>query len=157
MAVPPTLVRHEWRAWAVFGLAAAATVIELTAGVRTGSAALLAEGLHMGAHVGGFLMAALAYAVARRMGAAQGPRTADGVSDAAALVSGMLMLGLGVGPGLESVDALRHPRTVAYGSALGVAVFGLAVNLVCAVLLHRDHAPEAGRPIETFTPKPRAR
>lgn len=143
MAARFTLVRHETRAWAVFSLAAAATVFELTAGVRTGSAALLAEGVHMGAHVGGFLLAALAYAAARRMGAAQGSRAAEGVSDAAALVNGMLMLGLGVGLGLESVEALRHPPTVAYVSALGVAVFGLAVNLVCAALLHHDRAHEA--------------
>lgn len=141
---PPTLARHERRAWAVASLAAVATLVELAAGVWTGSAALLAEGLHMGAHVAAFLLAALAYACARGLARAKRSRAVEAVPDLAALLNGLLMLGLGVGLGVESLDALRHPHAIAYGSALSVAVFGLAVNVACAALLHHDPAHEAG-------------
>ncbi|MGH6880853.1 MAG: CDF family Co(II)/Ni(II) efflux transporter DmeF, partial [Hypericibacter sp.] len=56
----------------------------------------------------------------------------------------------------ECVRRLLAPESIAYGEALGVAVLGLLVNLVCAALLHEpagnahghrhdhDHAHEAG-------------
>lgn len=139
-----TAAAHERRAWAVAGLALAATAVELTGGWWTGSAALLAEGLHMGAHLTGFLLAGLAYAAARRLEAAQRPRAAESVPDIAALLNGLLLLGLGASLAVESFVTLRRPIPIAYGPALGLVVFGLAVNIAAAALLHHDHAYEAG-------------
>lgn len=125
-------------------LALAAAAVELVGGWLTGSAALLAEGLHMSAHVTAFLLAGLAYVAARRLEAAHRPRAAGSVPDLAALLNGLLLLGLGISLATDSIEALSHPPPIAYGSALGVAVFGLVVNIAAAFLLHHDHAHEPG-------------
>ncbi len=141
---PRRAAAHERRVQAVATLALAAAAVELLAGWLTGSAALLAEGLHMTAHVTAFALAGLAYVAARRLEGANRPRAAGAVPDLAALLNGLILLGLGIGLSTNSIEALSVPAPIAYSSALGVAVFGLAVNIVAASLLHHDHAHEPG-------------
>ena len=138
-----TVARHERRAWAVAALAVAATVVELGGGWLTGSSALLAEALHMGAHVGAFVLAGVAYAASRLFRRSR-PRLARAAPDLAALVNGVLLLSLGTSLATESLEALRQAHPVAYGPALALALFGLLVNGAAAALLHHDHAHETG-------------
>ncbi len=56
----------ERRTWAVIWLCAAMMAAEIVGGWLTGSIALIADGLHMSTHAGALLLAALAYAFARR-------------------------------------------------------------------------------------------
>lgn len=128
-------------------------VAEIVAGSITGSMALLADGFHMATHAGALGVAALAYVYARRH--AEDARFSFGtgkVGDlagfASALVLGIVALGIGV----ESVMRLLEPVDVAYGEAALVAVLGLAVNIVSALLLsggqhhhgHGHHGHEHG-------------
>ena len=100
-----TVAGHERRTWGVVGLATAAAAAELVGGGRTGSAALTAEGLHMGAHVSAFAMAGLAYALGRGSERAGRPRLAMPAPDAAALLNGLLCSSAGA----------RRLRRRAYG------------------------------------------
>ena len=56
----------EKRTWAVIALCGAMMVLEIVDGSLFGSIALIADGLHMSAHAGAMLLAALAYSAARR-------------------------------------------------------------------------------------------
>jgi cation diffusion facilitator family transporter len=54
-----------------------------------------------------------------------------------AYTSGLVLLGVAAWLAWEGVDTLRHPKPVAYGEALVVAVVGLLVNLLSVWLLSR--------------------
>src|SRR5579862_6772978 len=56
----------EKRTWGVIWLCGAMMALEIVGGLLFGSIALVADGLHMSTHVGALLLAALAYAFARR-------------------------------------------------------------------------------------------
>ncbi len=58
--------RNARRTWAVVGLTAVMMIVEIVAGVWTGSMALLADGIHMSTHAGALAIAGFAYAYARR-------------------------------------------------------------------------------------------
>jgi cation diffusion facilitator family transporter len=135
--------RHDENArrtlWVV-ALTAVTMVAEIVAGSLFGSMALLADGFHMATHAGALAVAAGAYAFARRH--AQDRRFSFGtgkVGDlagfASALVLGLVALGIAV----ESALRLWDPRAVAFGQATLVAVLGLLVNLVSALLLGGGH------------------
>jgi cation diffusion facilitator family transporter len=126
------------------GLTFAAAAVELLGGWRTGSAAVAAEGLHMGAHVSAFLLAGLGYVLARRLRAAGRAGAAAWTPDAAAFGNGLILLGMGAGLGVGSAAALHRPEPVAFWPALGLAAFGLAINLISVALLSHAHAHEPG-------------
>jgi len=109
---------------------------EIAAGYITGSMALLADGFHMATHAGALGIAAAAYAYARKH--SQSPAYSFGtgkVGDlggfASALILGLISLGIGV----ESVIRLFEPSQVQFTMAILVAVIGLIVNIVSALLL----------------------
>ncbi|WP_053144530.1 CDF family Co(II)/Ni(II) efflux transporter DmeF [Pseudomonas sp. P97.38] len=109
---------------------------EIAAGYITGSMALLADGFHMATHAGALGIAAAAYAYARKH--SQSPAYSFGtgkVGDlggfASALILGLISLGIGV----ESVIRLFEPSQVQFTMAILIAVIGLIVNIVSALLL----------------------
>jgi len=119
-------------------------VAEIVAGVWYGSMALLADGWHMGTHVAAFLITLFAYRYARRH--ADNPaysfgtgkvNVLGGFASAVALaVVALVML-------VESVVRVFEPHAIQFDQAILVALLGLAVNLVSALLLkdhhHHDH------------------
>src|SRR5512143_3535725 len=68
--------RNERRTWIVTGICAVTLAAQVAGGVLFRSMALTAAGLHMAAHVAALLVAAAAYALARRH--ATNPRFAFG-------------------------------------------------------------------------------
>ena len=133
--------RRERALWWVTWITLATMAIELAAGWWSGSLALQADGWHMGTHALALGGAALAAHFSRRVSNARGrQRFAFGgwkIEVLAAYTSGLLLLAVGVMIGLDAIEALRAPRTVAYREAIAVAVLGLAVNLACAAILAR--------------------
>ena len=120
----------------VVGLTAVMMVGEIIAGVIYGSMALLADGFHMATHAGALAVAAAAYAYAKRHSANRRfsfgtGKVGDLAGFASALVLGIVALGIAG----ESVARLLDPRSVAFGQAALVAILGLGVNLVSALLL----------------------
>ena len=135
--------RNARRTLWVVGLTAVMMVGEITAGLITGSMALLADGFHMATHAGALAVAAAAYSFAKRH--VGDPRFTFGtgkVGDlagfASALILGVIALGIGVESGLR----LLNPVKVDFGDATIVAVLGLLVNLASAALLSHDHHHE---------------
>lgn len=128
------------RTLAVVGLTSAMMVGEIVAGYLTGSMALLADGFHMATHAGALGVAAGAYAFARRH--AHDRRFTFGtgkVGDLAGFSSALLLGVVALAIAVESVVRLMDPRPVAFGPAILVAVLGLAVNLLSALLLGHGH------------------
>ncbi|HSV71396.1 MAG TPA: CDF family Co(II)/Ni(II) efflux transporter DmeF [Methylibium sp.] len=120
-------------------------VAEIAAGWWWQSMALLADGWHMGTHAAAIGVAALSYALARRW--ASDTRFSFGpwkVEVLGAYTSAVLLGVVALGIAAESLLRLWSPRPVGYDESLVVAVLGLAVNAVCAWLLHggpqRGHA-----------------
>ncbi|WLI10250.1 MULTISPECIES: CDF family Co(II)/Ni(II) efflux transporter DmeF [Pseudomonas] len=113
---------------------------EIAAGYITGSMALLADGFHMATHAGALGIAAAAYSFARRH--ANNSRFSFGtgkVGDLAAFASAVVLGLVSLGIAGESILRLFQPTTVAFTEATVIAVVGLVVNIVSALLLAGNH------------------
>ncbi|MCQ4630195.1 CDF family Co(II)/Ni(II) efflux transporter DmeF [Shinella sp. CPCC 100929] len=133
--------RNERKVWLVIALTASMMVAEIVAGTLYGSMALVADGWHMSTHAGAMLIAALAYAYARRH--ARDPRFTFGtgkLGDLAGFASAIVLALIALLIGWESFVRLANPVAIGFEQAIAVAVAGLAVNLVSAWLLRDDHA-----------------
>lgn len=129
-------------------------VVEIAAGWRFNSMALLADGWHMSSHAFAIGLSAFAYAAARRY--ASDPRFAFGtwkIEVLAGFVSAIFLLGIAALMIIGSVDRMLAPAPIQYGEAIAVAILGLAVNIICAIILghthgedhhHHDHDHEHG-------------
>lgn len=125
----------------VVALTAAMMVGEIVSGYLTGSMALLADGFHMATHAGALSVAAAAYSYAKRHAfdhrfSFGTGKVGDLAGFASALVLGLVALGIGV----ESVLRLYQPTRVAFGEATVIAIGGLGVNVVSALLLCGSHS-----------------
>lgn len=135
--------RHDENArrtlWVV-ALTAVMMVGEIAAGLAFNSMALLADGFHMATHAGALGIAALAYAYAKRH--AHGRRYSFGtgkVGDLAGFASALVLGIVALGIAYESAIRLVNPSPVAFGEATIIAVIGLGVNIVSALLLGHGH------------------
>ncbi|OQX67511.1 MAG: hypothetical protein B6A08_14945 [Sorangiineae bacterium NIC37A_2] len=132
---PPTR-RERGVLWVVL-LTAVMMVIEIAFGYATGSMALLADGWHMATHVGALGLASLTYWFSRRF--ALHPAFAFGTGKVRALGGYTSAVALGfvaLTMAFESIERLISPEDIDFASSLPVAVLGLVVNLVSALLLH---------------------
>lgn len=131
-------------------------VVEILAGWWFNSMALLADGWHMFSHAGAIGISALAYVAARRH--ARDARFAFGawkIEALAAFASALFLLGIAVTMVVGSVERLFSPQAIRFAEAIAVAGVGLAVNVICALILgaaddhphghdhHRDHGQRA--------------
>jgi len=135
--------RGEKRTWIVIGLTATMMIIEVIAGVIFGSMALLADGLHMASHAVALGISAFAYLYARRHAADSRFTFGTGKVNALGGFTGAILLaGFAVFMAYESVLRLFNPVDIAFNSAIYVAIIGLVVNGLSAVILgnpEHDH------------------
>jgi cation diffusion facilitator family transporter len=128
---------------AVMWITAAMMVVEIMAGWWFNSMALLADGWHMSSHAFAIGLSAFAYAAARRY--SSDPRFAFGtwkIEILAGFASAIFLLGIAGIMVFSSVERLFVPQTIHYQEAIFVAVVGLLVNIICALILghaHEDH------------------
>ncbi|MDD5363907.1 MAG: CDF family Co(II)/Ni(II) efflux transporter DmeF [Gallionellaceae bacterium] len=132
---------------AVMWITAAMMVVEIFAGWRFNSMALLADGWHMSSHAVAIGLSAFAYAAARRYSG--DPRFAFGtwkIEVLGGFASAIFLLGVAAMMVFASVERILSPQPIHYQEAIVVAVVGLIVNIVCAVILggahdhhHEDH------------------
>lgn len=133
--------RTLWVLW----LTAVTMVVEIAFGWLTGSMALLADGFHMATHAGAMAVAAAAYGYARRH--ARNPRYTFGtgkVGDLSGFASALLLGVTALLIAVESGARLFDPVSVEFGEATLIAVLGLVINLISAVLLGHDHSHDHG-------------
>ncbi|MDR2194975.1 MAG: CDF family Co(II)/Ni(II) efflux transporter DmeF [Gallionellaceae bacterium] len=124
-------------------------VVEITAGWWFNSMALLADGWHMSSHAVAIGLSALAYTTARRY--AKDPRFAFGtwkIEILAGFSSALFLLGVVAVMLTSSVERLLAPQPIQYQEAIVIAILGLIVNIVCALILgkahHHDHGHDHG-------------
>jgi cation diffusion facilitator family transporter len=125
---------------AVMWITAVMMVVEIAAGWWFNSMALLADGWHLSSHAVAIGLSAMAYATARRY--ARDPRFAFGtwkIEVLGGFASAIFLLGVAAMMAFASAERLLSPQPIRYQEAIIVAVLGLAVNLVCAMLLGRVH------------------
>lgn len=124
----------------VVGITAVMMVGEIIAGTVFNSMALLADGFHMATHAGALAVAAGAYAFAKKHARTGRYTFGTGkVGDLAGFASALVLGVVALGIAWESLIRLLEPKSVAFGEATIVAVIGLAVNLVSALLLSGGH------------------
>jgi len=117
-------------------LTATLMVVEVVGGLLANSLALLADAGHMFTDVGALALSLFVAWFSRQPSA---PEKTYGYLRAeilAALVNGATLLGVSGVILWEAVQRLRAPEPVASGLMLGVAIVGLAVNVIAAWVLH---------------------
>ena len=133
---------------AVMWITAAMMVVEIIAGWWFNSMALLADGWHMSSHAVAIGLSSFAYAAARRY--ARDQRFAFGtwkIEVLGGFASAIFLLGVAAMMVFGSIERIFSPQHIHYQEAMIVAVVGLAVNIVCAMILsgahdnhqHREH------------------
>ena len=129
----------------VMWITAATMVIEIVAGWWWNSMALLADGWHMSSHALAIGLSAFAYAAARRY--ARDPRFAFGtwkIEILAGFASAIFLMGVALLMVVGSLERLFSPQPIAYQQAIVIAIVGLVVNLVCALILGKAHHHDHG-------------
>ena len=115
-------------------------VVEIVAGWWFNSMALLADGWHMSSHAVAIGLSALAYTAARRH--AGDHRYAFGtwkIEVLAGFASAIFLLGVALMMVVASIERIFSPQPIHFTEAIVVAVVGLAVNVVCALILSGAH------------------
>jgi cation diffusion facilitator family transporter len=137
---------NERRTWLVVWLCVLMMAAEIGGGTLFGSLALISDGLHMATHVGALLLVALAYRFARRH--ARDRRFVFGTGkfgDLAAFASAIVLGMIALLIAYEALARLFAPVPIRFAEALPIALAGLAVNVLSALLLrdgpaHQGHA-----------------
>jgi len=137
--------KGERRTNRVLIITAVTMVIEIIAGVVFGSMALLADGWHMGTHVAAFMITIFAYSYAKKHQHTSRFTFGTGkVTVLGGFASAIALLVVALVMSIESIQRIFSPQNIQFNEAIGVAVLGLLVNVVCAFILqgHRDHLHE---------------
>jgi len=140
----------ERRTRIVIAITAGMMILEIVVGVTSNSMALLADGWHMGTHVTAFAIAALAYYFSRRHSG--DPLHSFGTAKIGVLGgfgSAVILSVVALLMAAESVHRFFAPLSIQFNEAIGIAVLGLFVNILCAiVLVHHghDHAHDGHTP-----------
>jgi cation diffusion facilitator family transporter len=131
-------------------ITAATMVVEIWAGWWFNSMALLADGWHMSSHAFAIGLSAFAYVAARRY--ASDSRFAFGtwkIEVLAGYTSAVFLLGIAAMMTFASIERIVVPQAIQFREAIAVAVIGLIVNIVCALILgraenHHAHSSDHG-------------
>ncbi|MBM3647891.1 MAG: CDF family Co(II)/Ni(II) efflux transporter DmeF [Alphaproteobacteria bacterium] len=133
----------ERRTVVALGLTAAFMLVEIAAGLAYGSMALLADGLHMASHAAALAIAVLAYVYARRY--AHDRRFTFGtgkIGSLAGFASAVLLVAFAIVMAFESIHRFVVPVAIVFDQAILVAVAGLLVNAVSAIILGTSESPD---------------
>ncbi len=131
----------ESKTWWVLGITLLTMIVEVVCGILFGSMALLADGIHMFSHAAAMFIAGMAYFLTRTY--AHDPRFSFGTGKMNALAgfsSAVLLFLLGLGTFGESIHRLFLPQPILFDAAIYVAVGGLVINGICALILQEEHS-----------------
>jgi len=130
---------HENKTRLVVFLTAVTMVVEITYGIITNSIALLADGIHMGSHVGALGLSWLAYIYIRNN--KNNPHFKSGTNkilSLSAFSSGIILLIFALFIIVQSVERFLSPAKIAFNEAIIVAIIGLIINIISAIVLHHS-------------------
>jgi Co/Zn/Cd efflux system component len=126
----------EWRTWAVIFLCTLSMVIEIVCGVRFGSLALVADGIHMSTHALAFFITASAYSFSRVN--ASNPKYVFGtgkIGELSSFTCAIILLAISLVIVYEGISQFISPVKLDFIPALVVSFIGLSVNIASAFLL----------------------
>jgi len=115
-------------------------LVEIVAGWWYNSMALLADGWHMSSHTFAIGLSAFAYVQARKY--AKDSRFAFGtwkIEVLSGFASALFLMGVAATMIFGSLERLLSPEPIHYKEAIIVALIGLGVNIVCALILGSAH------------------
>lgn len=120
---------------------AATMVLEIGAGLFSKSMALLADGIHMGSHVLAIGLSWGAYVLVRHIERKQTTSVDSAkVLSLSAYTSGVMLLFFSFFIMVEALERFLNPEVrIRYVEAMIVAVVGMVVNIICALVLHDKH------------------
>ncbi len=124
----------------VMWITVATMLVEIVAGWWFNSMAVLADGWHMSSHALAIGLSAFAYSASRKY--ADDPSFAFGtwkIEVLASYTSALFLLAVAGAMVFGSLERLWSPQPIHYLEAMGVATFGLVINLVCALILGGAH------------------
>ncbi|MBK5232970.1 MAG: cation transporter [Thermoleophilia bacterium] len=119
------------------GLTATFMVVEAAGGLVTGSLALLADAGHMLSDSFSLFLALGAVMLAARPATSKRTFGYKRAEILAALVNGVLLVGVSVWVIIEAIHRLSGPVEILGGGMLAIAVLGLLINLIAAWVLYR--------------------
>ncbi len=122
----------------VLALTATFMVAELVGGLLSNSLALLADSAHMLTDVGALALSLFALKFAQRPATPEKTYGYLRFEILAALLNGVALIVLSIFIFLEAWKRFRQPAAIEGGLMLAVAMAGLVVNIVAALLLHRS-------------------
>jgi cation diffusion facilitator family transporter len=118
-------------------------VIEVSVGYWSGSMALLADGWHMASHALALTLSLIVYYLYRHPKFRSSFTFGGGkILSLGGYTSSIFLVLIALSMIVESIHHLREDRVIQYNEALIVAVVGLVINLICALILHQgeNHA-----------------
>ena len=116
-------------------------VLEVFFGIITNSMALLADGIHMGSHVMAIGLSWATYILVRHLESREdNPYDTDKILSLSAFASGVILLIFALFIIVEAVERMVQPDVeIGAVDAMIVAVVGLVVNGICALVLSDHH------------------
>ena len=134
--------RHNFETktrWVVI-ITAVVMVVEIFFGIRTGSMALLADGIHMGSHVLAIGLSWIAYILVRKLSEKGNYKGNTGkILSLAGYSSGLMLFVFSFVLIGEAIQRLYNPVEINFQEALVVAIIGFFVNILSAFILKHDH------------------
>lgn len=131
---------HESQTRWVVMLTVVTMILEIVIGYYSNSMALTAEGWHMSTHVFAIGLTWAAYFFTRKYGESQKISfKSDRLLSLSGFTSAIVLQIIAIIMAVESIGRLVHPLPIKFGEAIIVAVIGLVVNGISALLLHHGH------------------
>jgi cation diffusion facilitator family transporter len=131
---------HEQKTRYVVIITAITMVIEIIFGLTTNSMALLADGIHMGSHVLAIGLSLVAYIAVRKVSKqARYEGKSNKILSLSGYSSGLMLLIFAFVILYQAIIRLANPTNIMFTEAIVVAIAGLIVNIVSAIILHHEH------------------
>jgi divalent metal cation (Fe/Co/Zn/Cd) transporter len=119
----------------------ATMVVEIVVGYWSGSMALLADGWHMASHTLALGLSLLVYYLYRHPRFKSSFTFGGGkILSLGGYTSSLMLILIAISMIVESISRFYEIKAIHYEQAIWVAVVGLIVNLICALIMHRDEA-----------------
>lgn len=132
--------RFEKKTRMVVFITALTMAVEIYFGLRTNSMALLADGIHMASHVLALGLSWIAYILVRKLSTTNRFNgDSNKILSLSGYSSGLMLLIFAFVIMVEAVKRILDPSEIHFMEAILVAIIGLIVNIVSALILHHKH------------------
>ena len=130
---------HEKKTMWVVMLTAITMLVEISYGIITNSMALLADGIHMASHVLALGLSWIAYIIVRKLENKENFKgNSKKILSLSGYSSGLMLLIFAIFILVEAIQRLYNPMQIRFTEAISIAILGLFINLISAMLLHHD-------------------